>query len=326
MHYPTEFQAAALTSKSDNTAKISAIINDCHRMGIQVLPPKINESKFSFTANPNKNEILFGFSAVKGIGESVISKIIENQPYDSFDDYLSKVQDKTATIALIKANAFPTKDRMKLMQRYAKSLYDVKEYKPVSTYPTKMRLLMDWDIDVDQFKDGKKVNKEAVLELYNKKKKVLFDEEQKQKYRKHMEEFKCKYAQSEFLWEFDSLSMFITHNPLKEAYDLIGTEWDDVPNGNKAVVPCVIVDIKRKKDRNNNQFAYLDLCINDRILEATIWSKQLKEYAELISKGSCICILGRKEDGHLFVEKVKPYQMWLNKIKKLKAKANVYNY
>ena len=120
--------------------------------------------------------------------------------------------------------------------------------------------------------------------------------------------------------------MFITHNPLQEAYSLIGTEWDDVPNGNKAVVPCVIVDIKRKKDRNNNQFAYLDLCINDRILEATIWSKQLKEYAELINKGSCICILGRKESGHLFVEKVKPYQVWLDKIKRIKSKASIYNY
>ena len=141
-----------------------------------------------------------------------------------------------------------------------------------------------------------------------------------------MEEFKLKYAQDEFLWEFESLSMFITHNPLEEAYNLIGAEWDEVPSGNKAVVPCVIVDIKRKKDRNNNQFAYLDLCINDRILEATIWSKQLKEYAELITKGSCICILGKKEDEHLFVEKVKPYQVWLNKIKKIKTKANIDNY
>ena len=295
-------------------------------MGIQVLPPKINESKFSFTAIPSKNEILFGFGAVKGVGESVISKIIENRPYSSFDDYLSKIQDKTATIALIKANAFPTNNRMKLMQRYAKSLFTKSEYKPVTTTPTKMKLLLDWDINVDDYKDGKKVNKEDVLEVYNQKKKAKFDEEQKIKFNNHMMEFKNKYAQDEFLWEFQSLSMFVTHNPLKEAYDLIGTEWDDVPNGNKAVVPCVIVDIKRKKDRNNNQFAYLDLCINDRILEATIWSKQLKEYAELINKGSCICILGRKESGHLFVEKVKPYQMWLDKIKKIKAKANIYNY
>ena len=326
VYYPVQFMTALLTAKSDRTEKLSVIINDCNRMGIKVLPPKINESKQSFTGNDAKREILFGFGAVKGIGDSVITKIIENQPYNSFDDYVSKVQDKTATIALIKANAFPTNSRMKLMQRYAKSLYTCSEYRPVTTLPTRAKLILDWDINVDDYKEGKKVNKEAVLKVYNQKKKAQFDEEQKMKFNKHMADFKEKYAQDEFLWEFESLSMFITHNPLAEAYDLIGTEWDDVPSGSKAVVPCVIVDIKRKKDRNNNQFAYLDLCINDRILEATIWSKQLKEYAELINKGSCICILGRKEDEHLFVEKVKPYQVWLNKIKKIKAKANIYNY
>ena len=114
---------------------------------------------------------------------------------------------------------------------------------------------MDWDIDVEQFKEGKKVNKTAVLELYNQKKKMLFDEEQKLKYKKHMEDFRQKYATDEFLWEFSSLSMFVTDNPLQEAYDLIGTEWDEVEDGDKAVVPCVIVDIKRKKDKNNNPFA-----------------------------------------------------------------------
>ncbi len=326
MHYPTEFQAAALTAKSGNTAKVSTIINDCTRMRIKVLPPKINESKYSFTANPDKNEILFGFGAIKGIGESVIDKIIENQPYSSFDDYLSKIQDKTATIALIKANAFPTKNRMKLMQKYAKSLYDVKEYKPVTSLPTRAKLILDWDICTDDYKEGKKVNKNAVLEVYNQKRKIKFDEEQKQKYKKHMEDFRQKYATDEFLWEFQSLSMFITHNPLQEAYDLIGTEWGEVEDGDKAVVPCVIVDIKRKKDKNNNPFAYIDLCTNNGIVEGTIWSRQLKEYSDLITKGSCISILGRKKEGHLFVEKVKPYQVWLEKIKRIRAKANIYNY
>ena len=326
VYYPVQFMTALLTAKSDRTEKLSAIINDCHRMGIKVLTPKINESKFSFTANPKKKEILFGFGAVKGIGESVISKIIENQPYKSFDDFLEKVQDKTATIALIKANAFPTNSRMKLMQRYAKSLYEEKEYKPVSSLPTRAKLLLDWDICVDDYKDGKKVNKNAVLEVYNNKRKQQFDAEQKEKYKSFMEDFRQKYATDEFLWEFQSLSMFITYNPLEEAYNLIGTEWEDVSSGDKAVVPCVIVDIKRKKDKNNNPFAYIDLCINNRIVEATIWSRQLKEYSDLITKGSCICILGRKEDDHLFVEKVKPYEVWLQKIKKIRAKANIYNY
>jgi DNA polymerase III alpha subunit len=141
-----------------------------------------------------------------------------------------------------------------------------------------------------------------------------------------MEEFRQKYATDEFLWEFQSLSMFITHNPLQEAYDLIGTEWNDVKDGDKAVVPCVIVDIKRKKDKNNNPFAYIDLCTNSGIVEGTIWSRQLKQLSDLIAKGSCISILGRKKEGHLFVEDVKPYQVWLDKIKKIKAKASVHNY
>lgn len=311
---------ALLTAKSDRTEKLSAIINDCNRMSIKVLPPQINKSKLSFTAIPEKNEILFGFGAVKGIGESVIVKILEGQPYSSFDDYLEKIQDKTATIALIKAGAFPSNNKMKLMQRYAKSLFPVKEYKPVATYPTKAKLLVDWNIDVEDYKVGKKVDKDAVLALYNQKKKDKFDEEQKLKYKEFMNNFKLQYAIDEFMWEFQSLSMFVTDNPLTEAYKLIGLEWDDVPNGDKAVVPCVIVDIKRKKDKNNNQFAYIDLCTNNQIIEGTIWSKQLKEYYELIEKGSCVCILGRKEENHLFVEKVKTYNQWLSDVKNKKVK------
>ena len=320
VYYPVEFMTALLTAKSDRTEKLSAIINDCNRMGIKVISPKINESKMSFTAIPEKNEILFGFGAVKGIGESVIAKIIEGQPYSSFDDFTEKIQDKTATVALIKANAFPTSNRMKLMQRYAKSLFPVKEYKPVTSLPTKAKLLIDWDINVDDFKVGKKIDKEAILTLYNQKRQEQFDADQKIKYQTFMNNFKNQYAQDEFMWEFQALSMFITNNPLKEAYEMIGTEWDDVPNGNKAVVPCVIVDVKRKKDKNNNQFAYIDLCTNNRIIEGTIWSKQLKEYYDLIEKGNCVCILGRKEDDHLFVEKVKSYNQWLQDVQRKRSR------
>lgn len=280
-------------------------------MGIQVLPPKINESKYSFVAHPEKNEILFGFSAIKGIGDSAIDSIIASQPYSSFDDYLSKVQDKTATVALIKAGAFPTNNKMKLMQKYAKSLFKTGEYKPVSSLPTKAKLLTDWNIDTSQYMVGKKVDKEAVLCIYNAKRKEQFDAEQKAKYTKHMQSFKEQYAQDEYLWEFQSLSMFVTDNPLQEAYDRLGVEWDEIPDGEKAVVPCVITNVQRKKDKHNNQFAYIDLCTNTQIVEATIWSRQLKEYAELVSKGSCVCILGRKQEGHLFVERMKPYTQWL---------------
>ena len=318
VYYPVQFMTALLTAKSDNTSKLSVIITDCNRMGIKVLPPKINESALSFKAKPESKEILFGFGAVKGIGESVITKIIENQPYSSFNDYISKIPDKAATIALIKAGAFPTSNKMKLMKKYAALSYERKEYKPVQSYGTKAKLLLEWDINVDDYKIGKKVDKETVLQLYNAKRKEKFDKEQEEKYKAYMEDFQQKYAKDQFLWEYESLSMFLTDNPLQEGVDLINSNWDDVPNG-ETVVLCVISDIKRKKDKNNNPFAYLDLITSDRIIEATIWSRQLKEYFDLISKGKCLAILGRKEDDHLFVEKVKPYTVWLEKIKRTKS-------
>ena len=142
-----------------------------------------------------------------------------------------------------------------------------------------------------------------------------FNEKEEDRHKIFMNEFYLKYAQDEELWEFQSLSMFLTNSPIEEGYNITKTYWDDVANGDKAVVFAIIADVKRKKDKNNNQFAYLDLCINDRILEATIWSKQLKDYSELIKKGSCVAILGRKEDDHLFVEKVKLYRQWLTDIK-----------
>ena len=106
------------------------------------------------------------------------------------------------------------------------------------------------------------------------------------------------------MWEFETLSMFITHNPLKEAYKYV-TPWDEVDNGEKAVVLCVIVDIKRKKDKNNNPFAYLDLYTPYGIIEATCWARQYKEFNDLIKKGNCLAILGRKREGQFFVESIK---------------------
>lgn len=315
VYYPVEFMTALLTAKSDRTEKLSAIINDCNRMGIKVLPPKINESTQSFKGYPDKKEILFGFGAVKGIGDSVIAKVIENQPYSSFKDFVEKVQDKTATIALIKANAFPTNDRMALMKKYANILYEPRFYKDVSSLPTKAKLLNDWNINVDDYKVGKKTDKETVLKLYNDIRRKEFEEKENVRRKTYMGDFYLKYATDEELWEFQSLSMFLTNSPIEEGYNITQTYWDDVASGDKAVVFAIIADIKRKKDKNNNQFAYLDLCINDRILEATIWSKQLKDFSELITKGSCVAILGRKEGEHLFVEKVKPYKQWLQDIK-----------
>lgn len=320
VHYTVYFMAALLTSKSDKVEKISIVINDCKRLGIKVSPPNVNKSNKSFTAIAENNEILFGLLAVKGLGDSIVDKIIDFRPYKNLNDFIEKVQDKTAIITLIKAGGIPTKNKMSTLKKYAGSTFVRKEYKPVTTTPSPYSKLIPFGLNVEDYRDGKKVNKEKLLNDYNKVKEKKFLEEQNIKYKKHMEDFQEKYAKDEYLWEFDTLSMFLTNDPLKDAYKYTKIDWDLVMDGDKTVLFCVIVDIKRKKDKNGNQFAYLDLYTPYGIIEATIWSSQLKEYSDYIKKGSCLAILGRKREEHFFVEKIKTYNMWLEQMRKKGAK------
>lgn len=315
-HYTIYFMASLLTSKSDKVEKISIVINDCKRLGIKVSPPNVNKSNMEFTAMPENNEILFGLLAIKGLGGSIVNQIIDGRPYSGFNDFVDRVNDKTAIITLIKAGAIPTKDKMQSLKKYATKSFDKREYKPVSSVPSPYSKLLQYNINVDDYKDGKKVDKERLLADYNKAKCEKFNEEQNNKFKEYMEEFRDKYARDEYMWEFDTLSMFLTNDPLKDAYKYTKIDWDEVKEDDKATIFCVIVDIKRKKDKHGNQFAYLDLYTPFGIIEATIWSAQLKQYAELIKKGNCLAMLGRKREGnHFFVEKVKLYNTWIQQMK-----------
>ncbi len=77
-NYPTEFMAALLTSDHGNTERIALEIEDCENLGIEVLPPSINESFADFTV-VRDGEIRFGLSAIKGVGEGPVEEIIKTR-------------------------------------------------------------------------------------------------------------------------------------------------------------------------------------------------------------------------------------------------------
>jgi len=84
------------------------------KMGIEVLSPDINESFSNFSVVPEKNQIRFGLMAIKNVGYNVVEKIIEerkaNGPYQSIQDFISRVDDKVlnkkSLESLIKAGVF----------------------------------------------------------------------------------------------------------------------------------------------------------------------------------------------------------------------------
>lgn len=220
-HYTKYFMTACMSAKSGKVEKLSVLINESLRLGIKILPPNVNLSGLDFIASPDKNEILFGLLAIRGLGANVVSEIIQSRPYADFRGFVDHFGKKDVVIPLIKAGALGSKNKMRLLKKYAHSLFDVKEYSPVVGYKTKKEMLETYGIDVEKYKVGKKVDKEKVLELYNSVKKQEFDMVQKRKYETHMQEFFDKYAQDEYMWEFDTLSIFLTDNPLEESYKKI---------------------------------------------------------------------------------------------------------
>lgn len=113
-YYPVHFMAALMTSVIDNAGKTAGYINICRKMGINVLPPDVNEGGYSFT--PSGNAIRYSLSAIKGVGRPVVEAIVserkENGPYTNFKNFVkrlsSKETNKRVIESLIKAGAFDT--------------------------------------------------------------------------------------------------------------------------------------------------------------------------------------------------------------------------
>ncbi|MCJ8210203.1 DNA polymerase III subunit alpha [Mucilaginibacter sp. RS28] len=125
-HYPGEYMASVLNNQN-SIDKISFFMDECRRMGIEVLGPDVNESVMAFTPN-GKGSIRFGLSGVKGVGEKAVESIIEernaNGPYTSVFDFAKRSNvravNKKSYENLIYAGAFDSMG-LKRAQFFAKT-------------------------------------------------------------------------------------------------------------------------------------------------------------------------------------------------------------
>ena len=125
-NFPVEFMAALLTSEKDNRDKIIKYINSCKDMGINVLPPDINESQSDFSVTGE--HIRFGLAAVKNVGIGAIDSIIsvreKEGKFATFDDFCNRVDlrkiNKRMIESLIKCGVFDSLGyrRSQLMKYY----------------------------------------------------------------------------------------------------------------------------------------------------------------------------------------------------------------
>ena len=93
-NYPSEYMAAVLSRNLTNVEQLTIYMNECKRMGINVLGPDINESMLQFSAN-KQGDVRFGLAAIKGVGEAAVESIIaertKNGRFKDIYDFIERV-------------------------------------------------------------------------------------------------------------------------------------------------------------------------------------------------------------------------------------------
>ena len=112
-HYPAEYMAALMTSVIDHPAKVASYIAALKPMGIRLTSPDINEGLTGFSVS-SKNQIRYGLSSIKGVGQNVVDHIVrerqEDGPFRSMTDFCRRMQstelNRKVLENLVKAGAF----------------------------------------------------------------------------------------------------------------------------------------------------------------------------------------------------------------------------
>jgi DNA polymerase-3 subunit alpha len=97
-NYPAEYMAAVLSNNMSDIKQVSFFMEECKRMGLQVLGPDVNESFYKFTVNENY-AVRFGIGAVKGVGMAAVQTIVENRKegkYKSIFDLTKRIDLRSA--------------------------------------------------------------------------------------------------------------------------------------------------------------------------------------------------------------------------------------
>lgn len=135
--------------KVSNYGKIAAALGKMQSAGITVVPPDINKSTFTFSPDVENSVIRFGMNGITKVGQDIVKQIIENRPYASIPDFLSKVKiNKPQMVNLIKCGAFDSfGPREQVMHEYVDFISDVKKRITLQN----MKMLIDFKLIPEEY-------------------------------------------------------------------------------------------------------------------------------------------------------------------------------
>lgn len=304
-YYPVEFMAALMTSVLDNSTKVSEYIMTCRGMGIDILPPDVNEGEgnFSVSYSEEGGKIRYGLSAIKGLGRPIIDSIVkereENGTYKDLKDFAMRLSGKEVnkrTIEnFIKAGAFDSMrgNRKQKMLVYGQILDEVSREK----------------------KDGI-AGQMSIMDFLG--------ETEKEQFEIHYPNVEDYEKEERLAMEKEVLGIYVSGHPLEDYTDLLkknitnttldflqkeDTNATAVKDGAKVVVGGMLTDINVKVTRKNQMMAFLALEDLYGTVEVVAFARQYEANRNMLVQDQKVFVVGT-----VAVEEDRPAKIFLQKI------------
>jgi len=296
-NYPVEFMAALMTVYCSNSDKVALYIADCRRMGIEVLPPDINESETHFTV-VGDNRIRFGLAAVKNVGLGAIDSITgarREKPFISLRDFASRVDlrlcNRKALESLIKCGAFDSLGGHRA--QYLAALEDVlaqgqSAQRERENGQISMFSLMDADVQEEMLNDNL-----AEIEPFSDKERLSLEKEM--------------------------LGLYISGHPLEPYRPVLDqmknlvrcAELAEAGDNHHVRVGGIIVAVRRLYTKKNKEMAFVRLEDLTGSVELVIFPDLFERQGSLLQEDNLIIVEGRtdlkeEEDVKILAEKLSP--------------------
>lgn len=136
-------------TRTANYGKIATAIGKIKQSGVDIAPPDINKSGYTFSPDIEANTIRYGLSGITKVGEDLVRTIMDGRPYSSLGDFLRRIKiNKPQMVNLIKSGAFDSfGDREKIMREYVDEISDTKKRITLQN----MKMLIDFGLIPDDY-------------------------------------------------------------------------------------------------------------------------------------------------------------------------------
>ena len=301
-YYTAEFMAAMLTSVMDWTGKVAEYVYSCRSMGIEILPPDINEGESGFSAGDNC--IRYGLTAIKNVGKAIIDNIVAEREahgkYKDLEDFITRTAglgvNKRAIENFIKAGAFDSlgATRKQMMMVYVQIMDGVNQEKK-DAMAGQVTL---FDFADDEAKETYKVQMPDVGE---------YDTDQKLEFEKEVIGI---YASGHPLQDQeDKWRRVITNMTIDFAEPEEGEE-SKVEDKSHVTVGGIVSTVTRKFTKTGAQMAFITLEDLVGTIEVIVFPRQFDSNRHLIVEGKKIFI-----DGEANIEENAAGKVIANKIR-----------